>query len=316
MSIKTEVFHKKEKSVFINNAEKEGLTITIKNSKAVKGRTSGKGLIGVTFNKEENIFMGWTPLSARQKEEVGFHIDEKSTLELFDGKELDLSNKNTLKLWQMAKFSPAVSFSKDEAKTDGATFYVYSAEVDSKASNNKDEAEHVAKGHIFNDDVKNYEMRAKLLGYDMTGSSSEEIKKMLLGVAKVTPEKIESIYNAKTISTKIMVMNGIKQGKILKDGETFKYGNTVLGLNEDGATKFLEIPEHKNILEVMRNDIDGVVLEAPKENTAKPVTNMNKEELVNFITTDDFEFKGRFSGKLEDLTRAQLVKVAYGKDID
>jgi len=316
MSFKTDVFKKKGKNAFINNAEKNGLKIVIKNIKAVKGRQSGKGLIGVTFNQEENRYMGFKVLSAREKENVGFHIDENSTLELFDGKELDLSNDNTLKLWQMAKYSPLVSFSKKETGEDGAIFYVYSAEEDSKKKNSREEMEFSAKSHIFNDDPKNFHMRARLLGYDMEGDSSEEVKTILLGVAKTNPAKIESIYNAKTISTKIMVMKGIKQKKITKDGETFMYANTVLGINEDGVVKFLEKQEHKNILEVMRNDIDDVVLDIPKENTKKPITSMKTDELVDFINADGFKHKGKFSGDISKLNRGQLMKVASGKDIE
>ena len=315
MSFKTAIFDMKDKNVFIKNAEETRAKITLKNVKAIKGRNMGKALIGVTFNKEENRFMGFKKLSAREKEAVGFHIDENSTFELYDGKELDLSVENTYKYWMMIKYSPMVAFSEKEAKEHDAMFYVYSAEADSKLKNDKEELEYTAKGHIFNDDPANYHMRAKLLGYDMEGSSSGEVKQTLLGVAKTDPAKIAAIYNAKTISTKIMVMKGINSGKIAKDGETFVYDNIVLGITTDGVVSFLEKKENKNVLEVMRNDIDNIVVEVPKEITSKPINNMTKVELLELINSDDFEFKGVFSGDVTTLTHPELKKVANGKEV-
>jgi len=302
------LIEEKKESAFMNKLEKDGAKITLKH---IYGKKGGSAHIRPTRHPQSNEYLGFKELSVREQETAEpWFINKNSSMIIHHDKEIDLSIPSVKALWQMVKYSNLISFTKGEAKPNDALYYVYAEEEVTKVRLSSKKRVIAAKNLIIEDDPKNLSLRVRLLGggYDMSSDSTDVIMDHLLEVADSNPEKIEDIYSNSLNSLKILFYKGLDSGKIVKDRDLYMYGSINLGVTEDACVTFMNKSTSLELVEKMREHIEGELIiptkvtKAPvvKDNTdegnntdeVKEPNKMNGEELSAYIESNDIDLGG------------------------
>ena len=245
----------KEESAFMKRLEANGATIQIRH---INGQRGGNGHIKPTFSKSLQRYLGFEKLSEEDEKKKPWFINKNSNFDIHDRMDIDLSDKLTLAHWQMAKYSPMIAFSEKEAReSNAALFYIHSAEESTRQSVTLKLRVNKVKNLITEDAKSNLVVRARLLGYDMSADSELDILDFLLTMAETNPEKIEGVYEDAQNSLRMLLAKGISSGIIREDNKFLMYGAFNVGNDEDTFVRLMSMKQSSDLLEQMRNDIEG-----------------------------------------------------------
>jgi hypothetical protein len=233
-----------------------------------------KSTVEPAFDPNINWYAGVKRLSEDDKKNYKYYIEPGETrITLEDGIEFDLSNEVDKINWEWVKQLPQVADSFEAAqKTPSAEFYVHMEGREARKRNNQKDFQFKAENYVRSDSPVNYEDRALLLGFDMSGEHPESLRDFLTDMARKSPLDIIQLYESKSISIKLLFLKSKKKGVITKDKNIFQYGDIVLGINEKAALAFLMDKDNKEVLELLNKQMNPELYARKKKETNKEVS--------------------------------------------
>jgi len=129
---------------------------------------------------------------------------------------------------------------------------------------------------------------AFFLGQPAHVLSSEAIDAFLYETAQKTPEKVTGATQTSHYKYRVLLRRSVGAQILAQDGNAFKNGETVLGIDEDHATAYLADPHHQSFTSSLidkLNEKEGAVQRAAhgpdqKKNNASPPIPNDLEELL------------------------------------
>lgn len=217
-----------------------------------------KHAVQPAFSTKENWYKGVDRISDREKENRDYFVDPVTTkLILEEGVEFDLNNEIDAINWKWVQHLPEVAHSFEEAQhSPEAMFYVEMSGRESAKKNKEISTKFKAIQKVLEDAQTNYINRALLLGFDMEGSHPEEVKEFLLTMAERNPERVIEIYDNKLMGIRLLFIKAEKEGIITKESGLYKYGTTVLGVDEKGAIQTLSDRGNKELVDLLDKQVN------------------------------------------------------------
>jgi len=218
--------------------------------------------------------MGWYKgiprLSEEDKRKLVHWAEPTSKFVIKEGTVFDLNDDAQKITWDWVKHSPCICATREEVDhTPGAEFYIHLENEEAKNNISRLELKHKATEYILKDNSVNYPMRAELLGINMDGDSPVIIKEYLMEQADKHPEKILTVYSAKDVAVKLLLLKGIKKHVIkIGDGGLYTYGGNVLGTSEKSAVNWLSDTDNAEIVKLLQREVDPDYFKKVKENIA------------------------------------------------
>ena len=188
-------------------------------------------------------------------------ISELDVIEIYDGKEFDLSDIHDRSQWEAIKHSPLIAeerYQKDEFGKfviDGdanrygpAEFYIERPTVESQQLNNKRQMIHNAQAYLFGDSRDAIYIKARLIGAKMNGSPYDEVLDFLLKEAEKNPKKIIDLYTGSDMRLRILFVTALDKDVIKYRAGVYSYNNTNIGITEESCLIWLQQAAHSDIL--------------------------------------------------------------------
>lgn len=226
----------------------------------------------------------------------GYLIPASKVIKVEHGQTFDLSNPKDKATWEAIEYSSFIApdrFAKDSKGNyiiDGETPFVSSGTVEglvsgrrgvadlyiehpgviSKTKNDRKKKIHDAQTYIFGDTIDGWLTKCKLLEKDMSHAAVSDIEDYLLTQAERYPEKIIDLYTGTTTSVRLLLIDAIGKGIVIKRGGTLIYADDViLGTNTDSAITYLTNPDHKNIKELIMRETYPDLYKKESDKTSK-----------------------------------------------
>ena len=245
-----------------------------------------KHKIEPAWDESISWFAGVDRLSDEEKKERPYYVKvqligdkskENTTITLKHGYTFNLNKEKDKIDWEWAKHLPCLEMSFKRAQMSKASFYVHIEGQESEKKNKETVTMYEAMKLVMEDSTSNYENRALLLGVDMSGEPLNNIKEFLLEVASKTPGKLSNVYRDKIMKLKLLYAQAKRAGviKFSGDEKVVKYGEVVLGINEDAAIAWLQ--NNTDILDLLEREINPGYY-ARKENVAVTALDVVKAE--------------------------------------
>jgi hypothetical protein len=211
-----------------------------------------------------------------------FLIAENESIEIFDGKEFDLTDPYDATWWEAIRNPKGELVIDGNAKRYGtAEFYVERPGADSKNKITKMKLEHDAKVHIFADTKEGSYTKVKLLGHKMDGLPFDDVQAYLLEVAKKDPNKIIDLYTGTDTNLRILLMDALEKGIIIHDRGIYRYGESdILGSKEETVLMWFKNPSNIRILDLIKKETYPTIynspIQAPVEESEEETTTKSK----------------------------------------
>jgi len=240
--------------------------------------------------------------SEAEKAKGGTFLTRKDNIELYHGIDFDLSNENDRAYWDMVKYSPLVAYKMEEAQyIRAARFVIYVEESIAEAKVDKKLLRNKAENLIIADTTENLRNRLKVLGIKMTGTDLI-IKDVMMDMADTNPSKIIALYDA-SIGVHLLIYKAIDENIIFLNKDKFyQVANTLMGTDIESVVSYLNKDKNSDLLEYVRDAIEGTGDE-------KPVIKMGKPELVKYLEDNIKVKEGEDRLEYSDLSRGDLQKL-------
>lgn len=216
-------------------------------------------------------------LSDKDKNSGNVFLPEDSVFTIVDGQTYNLDNPREKAIWESIKHNPLIAperwakNSKGEYLIDGtmdkksttprygtAELYVDRPGLESQQRVGKKSKYREALNYIF-DDERGYEGRltkARLLGRKMDNMPDTDVIDFLDQVAEKNPDQIINLYRGEDTSLRLLFADAKDQKVIIYKNKLYVYGdNIILGATDDAVINWMQHPQNKNILELIRKDV-------------------------------------------------------------
>lgn len=233
-------------------------------------------------------------LTDEDRKKGRFVIPENANIEIYDGKEFDLSNEIDSAWWEAIRYSKRIAqdrFERNEkgelvidgskVRYGGAEFYVERPGHEAKLRNNKQRSIFDAKAYIYQDTSEGLLNKVKLLGHTMLGRPIDEVEQYLVDYAERDPERIKDLYTGADTQLRLLLIDAIDKQVIFRKDGLYQYGDKiVLGATENSVIMWFKNPDNKKLFEMLKREVypeyypASTTLEdlgeKPTKGTAKP----------------------------------------------
>lgn len=225
--------------------------------RSVYGKQQGKLKIQPARSMATQRLLGVELLSATERLQRPYVVDEETIIEIKDGDEFDLGNAKDAIDWQWIQHVPAIALSyEDSQMSEDALFYVLNEEKEISKRLNKKKLEHQAMSLVLNEGSKSkwYDY-ARLLGNRMDGLPPVAVEEYLLSVASQDPEKLIKTIEDKLAKTRLFFYNLRDKQLISRQDGLWKYGDIVLGMSEEHVLEYLRTVANEPVVELLQADL-------------------------------------------------------------
>lgn len=216
-------------------------------------------------------------LSDKDRNSGNVFLPENSMFTIVDGQTFNLDNPRDKAIWEAIKHNRMIAperWSKDKQGNyliDGtmgyknttprygtAELYVDRPGLESQQRVSKKSKYREALNYIFEDE-RGYEGRltkARLLGRRMENMPDTDVIDFLDQVAEKSPDKIINLYRGEDISLRLLFADAKDKKIIIYKNKLYVYGdNIILGATDDAVINWMQHPQNKNVLELIRKDV-------------------------------------------------------------
>ena len=216
-------------------------------------------------------------LSDKDKNSGNVFFPETQMFTIVDGQSFNLDNPREKAIWDAIKHNPLIAperWSKDSKGNyliDGtigyksttprygtAELYVDRPGLESQQRVSKKSKYREALNYIF-DDERGYEGRvtkARLLGRKMDNMPDTDVIDFLDQIAEKNPDQIIKLYTGEDTSLRLLFADAKDKKIIIYKNKLYVYGdNIILGATDAAVINWMQQPQNKNILELIRKDV-------------------------------------------------------------
>ena len=207
-------------------------------------------------------YRGIPRLSEEDKRKLKVYATPESRFTLYDGVTFDLAREDQRVTWEWVKYAPCIAPTQEAVQhTRGAEFYPFIEDKAAEEAVATKLVKYKATNYIVQDNPINYAARALLLGVNMKHMKPIVIQEFLLDIAETDPGRILEVYESQEMSTKLMFLKAIEKNVIIRDGQTYRFGNSILGMTEKSCVAWLRDSKHKHLVEAIENELAANTLE-------------------------------------------------------
>jgi hypothetical protein len=239
-----------------------------------------------------------------KKLELGYLPTVESSVRIHDGMTIDLNDTTWRRDWEWMKHCVEIAedFATGQA-TPGAFFYIYRPGVESAKKVQSIERVTELNNYIINDSADNLYNRASMLGMDMRGEAITDVKEYLFDMVRTSPKKIAKVYESKTFTIELLLMNAIENKVITKNGGVYVFGEILLGVDKEAVISFLANPKHMSTTKTVESLTYGT-----KKHSINPLANeIVSYEDKNFSSVDEAAEISAAKSQEEDIAE-KIVK--------
>lgn len=191
-------------------------------------------------------------------------ISELDVIEIYDGKEFDLTDIHDRSQWEAIKYSPLIAeerYQKDENgkyvidgdanRYGAAEFYIERPTLESQSLNNKRQMIHNAQAFLFSDSRDAIYIKARLMGAKMNGSPYDEVLDFLLKESEKNPKKVIDLYTGSDMRLRIIFVTAVDKGIIRYNSGVYSYNNTSIGLTDESCLIWLKQSTNSDTLKAI-----------------------------------------------------------------
>lgn len=235
----------------------------------LRGVFKTKHKIQPAFDAKVGWYAGVERISEDQKRDLTYYVTvgetgdkarNNTTIELYDGFQFNLNQEVDSINWNWVKRCKEIAESFEEAqKSKIARFYVVIEGRESRKNNSLVALRHKAISYVLEDSPVNYENRALLLGFDMTGEPVETIKEFLLEQAdkKKSAPKIIDVYTSKALNIQLLFLKAKQKGIVTTTANgAIKFGVQVIGMSDESSIVFLQDRGNKEVLSLLEREVN------------------------------------------------------------
>lgn len=243
----------------------------------------------------------------RNSPESQYFIREDEVIEVMDGTTFDLDNPLERNKWLAIRNSDLIVPSRDAKDSNGnylidgdkkryglAELWVYVPGQDSEKIVEKKKLINQAWTYIENDSADGRLTKCKLLGKNMRNMPTPDVEAYLYEIAEKTPKQIIDLYTNGDTALRLLFIDAIEKGIIVKKAGLYSYGDTIIGSTEDTVIYFLKLPANQKILDLIKTQtypefvprvvqqaiVDNVVNSANAKSDTEPLTEEAVKELA------------------------------------
>ncbi len=245
----------------------------------LKNPNKTKHTVQPAMDPKTRWYAGVPRLSDSDKNDMHFHTSPESKITLEDGIRFDLNNDVDRANWEWLKHLKEISPDLEGYLSNpSATFYVYIEGREARKKNNGIALTFQAQKFVFEDSPVNYEDKAMLLGFDMTGENPETVKEFLLDQASEvkSAKKVIEVYTSNALSTHLLYLKAKRKGIITTTDGLNKFGMQVLGVTDETSIAFLQEAKNSQVRDLLDQNVNPEYYEEKAEIDAtrveKPVT--------------------------------------------
>lgn len=213
------------------------------------------------FDKTTNDYIGIPANWEELKKTVGESGVQTPTSQyvLEDGARLDLTKKRDLAIWNWLKYKPQLALNIDDAKSNPkAAFVVFLEGKEEIKEVSRIEKVVKAQSLIMADSDAELAYKAKLItGEDLSSFLPAQVKKQMYLTAQKNPDLVLKIYADPDLETRIFIEQ-LKQKQIIyKYDGIYKYGEVMIGTNEDTILEFMKRDKNADYVRMMNIELNS-----------------------------------------------------------
>lgn len=275
--------------------------------RAVLGKTQGKLSVCPARSKSTGRLMGVANLSDDQKKVLPYVVNEETTIDIFDGFELNLDNEIDSINWEWIKHLPElVSSVEISYETPQALFYIENVEKDTEDRIKARKVKTDAFQYLNQATAAKKVEICRLLGIDADTMKPVDIDDYLGEIADSTPKKIVNAFEDKLIKVKLFLYRLTDMKIITIDSSgVYSWGNKVLGVNEGAVLIWLQLNENAAHIKQLYD------LAYPKAELTSGLDELDLGEIPGIPTTED-SLRGQKDAAPDPLIE-QLARDEYEK---
>lgn len=198
---------------------------------------------------KKQYITGQEHLSKEEREALPFKIDEDTSLPVNHLQMFDLENETDKIIFDFIKLDKAIAKSKKDVNPEVHRFYIEDKEEEAKEKISK--TSKLKKALKFVDGLGLEELidLGRVLGIGGAKSSNLEIQSAIEDLCVTKPQQIINVFDDPDRKYK-MFLSKLVDGHILVkiDGGTYKYGDEVIGVNEQYAIEYLRNKENNPVV--------------------------------------------------------------------
>ena len=204
-------------------------------------------------------------LSDEDKKSNKYFVKSNDVLDIFDGKEFDLSDPVDFAWWEAIKNSALIA--KDRAEKDllgnltidgtglrygNATFYIEHPGLETKQRVNRKQTIHTAEGFVWGDSPEGLYQKVRILGHEMKGMPLSDVQDYLIIIAAKDPEKVIDLYTGGDTQLRLFLLDATDKNVIVSRNSLYYYGETILGSAENAVINWFKQPTNKTIFDTIK----------------------------------------------------------------
>lgn len=207
-------------------------------------------------------------LSDEDKRSNRFFVKSSDVIEIYDGKEFDLSDEVSAAQWEAIKFSKRIA--QDRAEKDAlgnliidgnakkygtAEFYIERPGYEAQQKNSRRREIHKAIGYIHDDSPEGLYQKVRVLGNPMNGLPLSDVEDYLVTIAERDPNKILDLYTGTDTQLRIFLLDAQDKQVISKKNGLYYYGDTLLGSTDVTVVNWFKNPSNKTTVELIKGEV-------------------------------------------------------------
>lgn len=227
-------------------------------------------------------------LSDEDKRSNNFFIKANDVIDIYDGKEFNLSDPVDFAWWEAIKHSASIA--KDRAEKDAlgnltidgnglrygnATFYIEHPGLETKQRVNRKQTIHTAEGFVWGDSPEGLYQKVRILGHEMKGMPLSDVQDYLIIIASKDPEKVIDLYTGGDTQLRLFLLDASDKNIIVSRNSLYYYGETILGSSETAVINWFKQPTNKIIFDTIKAETYPELIVATYQ---KPVYKQEVEE--------------------------------------
>lgn len=226
--------------------------------KAKWGKQQGKLILYPVQDRYTGELKGIEPYTEEEKRKLKRVVTQETNRTISDGMIINLNNETDKVDWEWMKQCLEIAGDYDACYNEPrALFYVENLDQDMDKRISVSELKFNAMSYVKQSSEAERSERCRLMGQDVRYFKSKEIYDWLMQQAESNPLKVIASYEDESAKTKLFLYRLLDHNIISKDiNGMIKYGNIVLGVNEEGAVRWIQDPANRDLIVVFQQQLN------------------------------------------------------------
>jgi len=203
-----------------------------------------------------------------KKSKVPFATPEDTFL-LTHGTVLETSNPRHMQILGWLLETPEIALSEEDVmnRTSLAKFYIYDPDREARVKVARIQLKLKAQNLVSEDTETGLSYRLRVLENPMEGATRTRMQAAMFQEVEKNPSRIIELYNEEKFDLFVLLYRALDRGIIEYKAPIYSYGTKFLGNSKEIVVEFLSSPLNKNVLELIKKQLEDESIELDETNT-------------------------------------------------